>query len=68
MTAIIRLWHIMTFPTQLTGYEYEVAAAAQAVIDGRTECEEMPHADTLRIMELMDSLRNDWGLAYPFER
>ena len=60
MTAIIRLL--------LTGYEYEVAAAAQAVIDGRTECEEMPHADTLRIMELMDSLRRDWNLTYPFER
>ena len=55
-------------PAQLTGYEYEVAAAAQAVIDGRTECEEMPHADTLRIMELMDSLRRDWNLTYPFER
>ena len=55
-------------PSQLTGYEYEVAAAAQAVIDGRIECEEMPHADTLRIMELMDSLRRDWSLTYPFER
>ena len=39
-------------PAQLTGYE----------------CEEMPHADTLRIMELMDSLRRDWNLTYPFER
>ncbi len=55
-------------PAQLTGYEYEVAAAAQGVLDGRTECPEMPHADTLRIMELMDSLRADWGLKYPFER
>lgn len=54
-------------PAQLTGYEYEVAAAAQALLDGCAECSEMPHADTLRIMELMDSLRADWGLVYPFE-
>lgn len=54
-------------PAQLTGYEYEVAAAAQAVLDGRTECAEMPHADTMRIMKLMDSLRADWKLTYPFE-
>ena len=54
-------------PAQLTGYEYEVAAAAQAVLDERTECAEMPHADTMRIMKLMDSLRADWELTYPFE-
>ena len=54
-------------PEQLTGYEYEVASAAQAVLDERTECAEMPHADTMRIMKLMDSLRADWELTYPFE-
>ena len=54
-------------PAQLTGYEYEVAAAAQAMLDGRIECAEMPHADTMRIMKLMDSLRADWELTYPFE-
>ncbi|KAB7789719.1 Gfo/Idh/MocA family protein [Bifidobacterium leontopitheci] len=54
-------------PAQLTGYEYEVAAAANAILDGRIECAEMPHADTLRIMRLMDRLRGEWGLRYPFE-
>lgn len=54
-------------PKQITGYEYEVAAAARAILDGRTECEEMPHADTIRIVELMDQIRATWGLTYPFE-
>ncbi|KAB8292860.1 Gfo/Idh/MocA family protein [Bifidobacterium avesanii] len=54
-------------PEQLTGYEYEVAAAAHALVDGRTECAEMPHADTLRIMAFMDRIRADWGLRFPFE-
>ncbi|WP_231129439.1 Gfo/Idh/MocA family protein [Bifidobacterium choloepi] len=55
-------------PAQLTGYEYEVAAAANAVLEGRHECPEMTHADTLRMMALMDSLRKEWGLKYPFEQ
>ena len=59
--------HSIAVPEQLTGYEYEVAAAANAILDGRTECPEMPHADTLRIMELMDEIRGRWGLKYPFE-
>ena len=54
-------------PAQLTGYEYQVVAAANAILDGREECAEMPHADSLRIVELMDELRAKWGLKYPFE-
>ena len=54
-------------PAQLTGYEYQVADAANAILDGLTECAAMPHADTVRIMELMDQVRNQWGLTYPFE-
>ncbi|MDF7664246.1 Gfo/Idh/MocA family oxidoreductase [Bifidobacterium sp. ESL0763] len=54
-------------PEQLTGYEYEVASTANAILDGKGECEEMPHADTLRIMRLMDRIRGIWGLKYPFE-
>lgn len=55
-------------PTQITGFEYEVAAAANAILDGKTECEQMPHADTLRMMRLMDQIRRIWGLKYPFEQ
>ena len=58
----------LSVPEQLTGYEYEVASAANALLDGLTECPEMPHEDTMRIMELMDAIRGRWGLVYPFER
>ena len=54
-------------PAQLTGYEYEVAATATALRAHATECPEMPHADTLRMMELMDRIRGEWGLRYPCE-
>lgn len=54
-------------PPQLTGYEYEVAAAARAVLDGRIECAQMPHAQTLGIMRKLDDLRADWAMRYPGE-
>ena len=54
-------------PEQITGYEYEVESCLEALVNGRIECPEMPHAETLRIMRLMDQLRSDWGIRYPFE-
>ncbi|OZG55519.1 oxidoreductase [Bifidobacterium tissieri] len=55
-------------PEQITGYEYQVVSAAHAILEGRGECTEMPHTETLRIMRIMDSLREQWGEVYPFER
>lgn len=55
-------------PEQLTGFEDEVRASIKAIKEGKLECEEMPHGETLRIMEMMDGLRAEWGIQYPFER
>ena len=54
-------------PEQITGFEDEVRACVLAVQEGRLECHEMSHAETLRMMELMDELRRRWGVKYPFE-
>ncbi len=54
-------------PQQISGYEYEVEACIRALEEGRLECEEMPHAETIRVMEVMDGLRKQWGIRYPFE-
>ena len=54
-------------PKQINGYEYEVLACQKALAEGKLECEEMPHAETIQIMEWMDKLRADWGIKYPFE-
>lgn len=58
---------ILPVPEQITGYEYEVRACQRMLAEGKLECEEMPHAETLRIMKLMDSFRADWGVRYPFD-
>ena len=55
-------------PKQITGYEYEVEACIRALKNGALECPEMPHAETIRIMEFMDERRKDWGVVYPFEK
>lgn len=54
-------------PQQITGYEYEVEAAIRAIQAGKLECEEMPHEETIRVMEIMDALRKEWGVSYPGE-
>ena len=54
-------------PQQITGYEYQFLVCRQALIDGLLEPHEMPHAETLYIMQLMDGLRQKWGVRYPMD-
>ncbi len=54
-------------PTQITGYEYEVEACIEALENGWLECPAMPHEETIRMMELMDSIRQIWGMKFPME-
>lgn len=58
---------VINAPPQLTGYEYEVLSCLRALETGALECPEMPHAETLRIMRWMDTLRHSWDMRYPFE-
>lgn len=52
-------------PAQITGYEYEVEACARAIAQGEKECPEMPHDETVRVMEIMDGIRKSWGYEIP---
>ena len=54
-------------PPQITGFEYQVASSIKAIREGHLECPEMPHKETIRVMELLDSIRASWGLKFPFE-
>ncbi|MCM1127360.1 MAG: Gfo/Idh/MocA family oxidoreductase [Lachnospiraceae bacterium] len=55
-------------PKQISGYEYEVEACIRAIRNHQMECVEMPHSETIRVMKIMDNLRKEWGIAYPFEK
>lgn len=54
-------------PKQITGYEYEVLACKKALEEGRNECPEMPHSEILRVMKIMDKVREIWGMKFPCE-
>ena len=43
-------------PEQTSGYEYELEAAARAVIAGKTECEEVPHKKIWEMMKVMEEI------------
>ena len=55
-------------PKQVNGYEYEFSEAARCIGEGKLESDSMPHAHTIEVMEMMDSLRKAWGVVYPQER
>ena len=54
-------------PQQITGYEYQFLACREALAEGLLEPREMPHEETLYIMQLMDDLRRKWGVVYPMD-
>ena len=54
-------------PEQISGYEYQIEASGEAIRNGWTECPQMPHKATLDVMKVMDELRRQWGIRYPFE-
>jgi predicted dehydrogenase len=55
-------------PQQITGYEYQFIACREALIEGLLEPREMPHEETLYIMQLMDDLRRKWDVRYPMDK
>ena len=59
---ILKTWQV---PAQISGYEYEVLACKKAIEEGRIECPEMPHSETLEIMRQMDAIRAQFGATFP---
>lgn len=52
-------------PDQISGYEYEITETIACIREGKRECPSMPHAETLKMMRVMDALRIKWGVRYP---
>jgi predicted dehydrogenase len=55
-------------PLRAGGFEYEAEEAMRCIRAGLLESPGMSHADILANMELMDSIRAEIGLKYPFEK
>jgi len=55
-------------PDQISGYEYEFLECIDLIEKGENDGVSMPLADTVEMMEVMDSLRRKWGVVYPQEQ
>jgi len=51
--------------SQITGYEYEFLAARNAIIMEKPEPAEITHIETLRMLQFMDQLRENWKIFFP---
>ncbi len=54
-------------PKQKTGYEYEIEACVKAIEEKWLECPEMPHSESLKIMNMMDFIRKSNNITFPGE-
>lgn len=54
-------------PLPHNGYPYEAAEVARCLEAGLTESPVMPLAETLAIMQTLDTCRAQWGMKYPGE-
>lgn len=51
----------------VNGYEYEMIEATSCILNGEIESKVHPHKNSLALCKIMDELRSDWKLKYPFE-
>ena len=58
---------VCEFAPENEGFHHEFEYAAQAILNGQTDQSVIPQAETLRIMEIMDGMRKEMGVAYPNE-
>ena len=52
----------------ISGYEYQVMESRRCIESGLLESPMMPHAETISVMQQMDSLRKEWGVIYPMDK
>jgi predicted dehydrogenase len=56
-----------SLPFRINGFEYEIEEAMRCIGAGRIESAAMPHEHTLGTLRLVDAMRLQLGVRYPFE-
>lgn len=57
----------ITEKNHTNGFVYQVEEVVSCIHAGELESKSMSLNDTIAIMDVMDQMRNEWGLKYPFE-
>lgn len=59
--------HEIEYPFDVNGYEYELIHATGCILEGKLESDVHTFEKSRNLCAMMDSLRKDWGMVYPFE-
>jgi predicted dehydrogenase len=59
---------IQEFPYEGNGFQFEAVEAMRCLHEGLLESPVMPWSDSLQVMEIMDRIREPWGLRYLADR
>ncbi|MBM7540350.1 Gfo/Idh/MocA family protein [Amphibacillus cookii] len=51
----------------VSGYQFEAEEVGRLLQEGKLESDLMPLDESFAILQLMDQVRDQWGLRYPFE-
>ena len=62
-----RLLKRVEVPPQVTGYEYELQEAIRCISEGKIRTECITPEYSVKLMELMDRVRGQWGFRFPQE-
>lgn len=58
----------MEHPFEVNGYEYQIREAERCVREGRLQSDVMTGEQTVAVMRIMDEIRRQNGMRFPFER
>lgn len=55
------------YPSIGNGFEEEIYEACRCIADGKCESDILPLDETIAVLELMDTIRSQCGIVYPFD-
>lgn len=58
----------ISLPLESTGFEYQIREACRCVQQGRIQSGIMTPENSIATMAIMDELRRQWGMKFPFEQ
>ena len=58
----------MKKPFDVNGFEYQLINATECIREGKIESDIHGFERSIQLCEIMDMLRKDWGMKYPFEK
>jgi len=58
---------VLEFPFEYTGFEYQIREVQSCILAGKTKSDLHPPEHTIAVMDIMDRVREKWGMKFPFE-